>query len=312
MAQDLRIAAPPFDDTAGDVIIQSSDNVSFYVHKTVIYLASPVFADTLMLASPTPSEKLGKFRRPHLPVAEDSKTLYRLLSWCDPRCAPSLESKEDVLAVLEVADKYCMDQVMKHAADILLMSTSYVQREPMKVFAVATRYHWVDLAKMAARYTLNFTWEEQMDRDTPELKHISAVALRRLETYQLACKRLVIGAVTNLSWFNDHALARTMGSKTQGTRKMVWKPWFLQHVQSMKEELYLRPSPIILPKFIVSAAGSAYACSYEGSANFKLDDLAKFNNVLKAEIDRIVSQLAKLPFTLCIALRLTLLAEMIA
>ncbi|KAJ7720827.1 hypothetical protein B0H16DRAFT_1604013 [Mycena metata] len=280
MSQDPRIAAPPFDDTAGDVIIRSSDNVSFYVHKAVISLASPVFADLFMLASPTPSEKSGKLLRPSFPVTEDSKALYRLLSWCDPRCAPSLDSPEDVLAVLEVADKYCMDQVMKHAADILLMSASYVEREPMK---------------MAARYTLNSTWEEQMDRDTPELKHISAVALRRLGTYQLTCKRLVRGTVTDLSWFKDHVLARTMRTRRGGGidgMHWSWKPWFLQHVQSMKEELYQTPSPIILAKFLVTATESAYACGSDGSANFSLDDLIKFNKVLTAEIIRIVSQVS--------------------
>ncbi|KAJ7178106.1 hypothetical protein C8R46DRAFT_889200 [Mycena filopes] len=195
-----QIAAPPFDQ--GDTIIRSSDHVSFFVHKAVISLASPVFADTFTLGSPSPSEKSGKFMAlPHLTVSEDSQVLRRLLSWCDPRCSPTLESPDDIFAVLQAADKYCMDKVMKHAADILMMSTQYVEKEPMKVFAVAARYGWQDLAKVAARHTLNFTWEEQVDRDAPDIKHIPAVTLRQLEVYQLSCRRRVVAATTDLSWF---------------------------------------------------------------------------------------------------------------
>ncbi|KAJ7758557.1 hypothetical protein DFH07DRAFT_958416 [Mycena maculata] len=179
------IAAAPFDDTAADVILQSSDNVHFYVYKIVLALASPVFAD--MFAVPQP-QRNNHHPHPVIPVSESSRALGRLLAWCDPRCTPSFGSPENIPAMLKVADKYGMDKMTRHAAEILMLSTAYIEREPMRVFAISVRYHLTDVAKMAAKATLCYSWEEQVDQTTPELKDIPAISLRQLDAYQLACQ----------------------------------------------------------------------------------------------------------------------------
>ncbi|KAJ7459705.1 hypothetical protein FB451DRAFT_982292, partial [Mycena latifolia] len=179
----------PFDDTAADVIIQSSDNVRFYVYKLILSLASPIFADMFALPQPQQKNDIDHDRDPHpvVRVSESSEVLHRLLSFCDPRCTPTWGSIEDIPMMLEVADKYCLDKMTRHLGNILMLATPYIEKEPMKIFAVAVRYHLPDVARLAAKFTLQLTWEEQLDRDTPELKHIQAIALRQLNTYQLAC-----------------------------------------------------------------------------------------------------------------------------
>ncbi|KAJ7696015.1 hypothetical protein B0H17DRAFT_1198335 [Mycena rosella] len=299
------IAAPPFDGPEGDLIIESNDNVHFYVYKIILSLASPVFNDIFTSAQPPePTNPNDHPPYPVIPVSEGSETAYQLLSWCDPRCTPTLGSTEDILMMLEVADKYCMDRMMKQGAHILMLSTSYIEKEPMKVFAIAVRYRLKDVAKLAAKHTLRLTWEDQVDDDTPELKHISAIALRQLQAYQLACKRALTSLLAgNLSWLDAWAYPHRSSLRTfsacssrSSSQRDYWRCWLIQYVDLLKEELYKRPSTTtIVPNLLVplmSTVGSK-ACSKCGLGKYKY--LVQFNELLVKEVDRLVSEV---PFEL--------------
>ncbi|KAJ7288499.1 hypothetical protein C8J57DRAFT_1280465, partial [Mycena rebaudengoi] len=319
MSDDKRtIASSPFDDTAADVIIRSSDNVHFYVYKLLLSLASPIFADIFTL--PQPEDHRGSNSHQVAEVSESSETLYRLLSWCDPRSVP-MASVEDVLAVLQAADKYCMDKVMKHAADILMLSSVHLEREPMKIFAVAVRYRLMEVAAVAAKYTLRFSWEEQMKQHVPELKAIPASITHQLGGYQLACKRAAaavaaVPAVPALPGVSAAAVAATMIeriSKERPAFKMFkiqsrfsncpigecfssgqpWKGWFLQYLTAVKADLYDRPSVTTIDGRLLRESKLFALCPNCGEVNYaKLWELTQF---LVQEVNQVLSEV---PFVL--------------
>ncbi|KAJ6620794.1 hypothetical protein B0H10DRAFT_2188372 [Mycena sp. CBHHK59/15] len=293
----ITIAGSPFDDTAADVILQSSDNIHFYFHKLLLSLASPIFAD--MFTLPQPSGKCDNPRHV-VSVSEDSETLRRLLQWYDPRCTPQWESVEDVLVILEAADKYCMDKAMKLVGNILLHSTSFVEREPMKVFALAVRYRLGDVAQMAAKCTLRFTWEEQIECTTPELEHIPGTILQQLGVYQLSCKRAAQQVATDLTWLvnlqssNLDAVCwqrSRHGCPTKRKFDKDWRKWFLDYMEFIRAKVYNRPSgTTIVPEFIDPEVNNidvgCPTCKEVAGT-----ELLKINRILIEEIDKIISEI---------------------
>ncbi|OJT03115.1 hypothetical protein TRAPUB_6303 [Trametes pubescens] len=53
-AQQRRKASAPFDRDDADLILRSSDNIDFHVHRIILTLASPVFAG--MFTTPQPPD----------------------------------------------------------------------------------------------------------------------------------------------------------------------------------------------------------------------------------------------------------------
>jgi hypothetical protein len=103
----VTVAKSPFDDPKADLILCSSDNVHFYTDKLLLSLASSFFHD--MFALPQGPET--KETRQIVDVDERSRALEKLLTWCDPRRTPVLETIEHIQVVLELSDKYMMDGV---------------------------------------------------------------------------------------------------------------------------------------------------------------------------------------------------------
>ena len=68
----------PFDVPDANFIIQSSDNVNFRVHKSVLAMASPFFKDLLSLPQPSDSEVVDGL--PVVQLSESSELLNSLMS----------------------------------------------------------------------------------------------------------------------------------------------------------------------------------------------------------------------------------------
>ena len=75
-------AASPFDDPKADLIIRSSNNILF--HKSLLSIVSPVFEAMFALPHDTSQELYDNCSC--VPVSDDSRHLFCLLSQCDPRC----------------------------------------------------------------------------------------------------------------------------------------------------------------------------------------------------------------------------------
>jgi BTB/POZ domain len=135
----LTTASPPFDDPKADVIIRSTDNIHFYyVHKSLLSIVSPVFKGMFTLPDDASQERVYD-DRPCLPVSDDSRHLFCLLSWCDPRCKRSPPTLDNLVMTLEIADKYEMKSIFAHAQKDLLAS-DFVESEPLTTFAIAIRF----------------------------------------------------------------------------------------------------------------------------------------------------------------------------
>ena len=129
---ETQLAPAPFDDQTADIILISSDNVHFYVHKLLLSLVSPVFQT--MFGLPSHDKQETQDGRPCLAVAEDRHRLVQLLSWCDPRCSPTLTRLEDFQIVWELADKYSMDDIMTKVKNTLASVNKGISANPLTAF----------------------------------------------------------------------------------------------------------------------------------------------------------------------------------
>ncbi|KAJ6608418.1 hypothetical protein B0H10DRAFT_1955407 [Mycena sp. CBHHK59/15] len=92
-------------------------------------------------------------------VAEDSALLDTVLRFCYPGPDPVVPTLGAQLAAIEVLHKYEMNGVVVQARRQL---EAFAQRLPVRVFTVACRYQWADLACTAARRTLRLPFRDNL------------------------------------------------------------------------------------------------------------------------------------------------------
>ncbi|KAI0366975.1 hypothetical protein BV20DRAFT_609555 [Pilatotrama ljubarskyi] len=140
----FRIASDPFNRDDADLIVRTSDNVDFHVHRLILSLASPVFAAMLTFPQPPGTDP----QRPVVDLLEDSETLdvfFRVLyPLTDPeeRCFPLIRK------VLAAAMKYEASAVI---ASMRRAFPSLVKDDPPRVFAIACLFGMEEEAKVAAK-----------------------------------------------------------------------------------------------------------------------------------------------------------------
>ena len=88
----------PFEVPDANLIIRSSDNIDFRVHKSLLAMASPFFKDLLSLPQPSDSEIVDGVPVVRLP--ESSELLNNLLSILYPVPTVMPNSYEKVLYLL--------------------------------------------------------------------------------------------------------------------------------------------------------------------------------------------------------------------
>jgi hypothetical protein len=133
--------------TKGDVILQSSDGLHFYVHRSILTESSAVFAD--MVSIPHPSDEKDTL----IPMSEDSITLDLVLRYIYPIPNPIISKFEQLQDVLRAADKYFMESV-KEAVRAALISERFLAKNPVRVYLTACQYMFVDEAQRASRRAL--------------------------------------------------------------------------------------------------------------------------------------------------------------
>ncbi|KAL4062574.1 hypothetical protein V8B97DRAFT_2023156 [Scleroderma yunnanense] len=183
-------ADAPFNRSSADVILRTADNVDFRFYKLLLSLASPFFANMFALPQPAPLDSTAdetKYGLPVIPVSEKSVVMRKLLSFCSPIYdidIPTLENLDIVMSVLDAADKYDMKQVGKFIVS-LITAPHFLEKEPMRVFAIACRYRAKEETTIAARYMLRFAvWEPTY---VAELDFISGSDYQRLVKYHASC-----------------------------------------------------------------------------------------------------------------------------
>ncbi|KAJ7043948.1 hypothetical protein C8F04DRAFT_1071024 [Mycena alexandri] len=296
-------AASPYDDEArADLILQTSDNVNFFVYKLLLSLVSPVFES--MFALPQPVSHILPDSHPVIPVAENSDTLHRILSWCDPRVSPITGTLEEIQVVLEVADKYCMESVMKRVGEMLAFGVNDLcpaGSGSVRLYAIGIRYNMATLAHKAARCSLVAKWEDLMAEDVPELVHIPGSALHRLQRYRLACGAAAKKVSLDWNWVGLAAtgVVSECALCANGVPPRHWSKWWVQYMDIAGEELYRNPSGIIVtPELAIVPLSHLRSCQDCGrTVGETYRALVRFNKAFVKEIERVVDEVPPVAMT---------------
>jgi hypothetical protein len=205
-----------------DVILQSSDLVSFRVHRSVLATSSPFFSD--MFTLPQPQNGTSPDELPVVHVSEDAVVLNSLISMLYPVPPEIPNSSDDSLALLAAAAKYDMDTVrFSIRAEISRKKLFSSTRDGLfRVYAVAYRKKLIPEMAMAARLTLGYPLTIESLGDALPL--FEGCALRDLADFRLRSIRKFSGLLLdgntipckrasrqshmddcedNLSWFEE-------------------------------------------------------------------------------------------------------------
>jgi hypothetical protein len=189
-------ADPPFDVQHADIILRSTDNVDFKTFKCLLSFASPFFEAMFSLPQHSSNDEI-KDGLPVVQVPECSEALRTLLLFCHPGCAPVLPDLRQFPTILGPAIKYDMQGVVARIRSMLI-APQFIEKEPLRVFAIATRFNLDDEAILAAKQTLNFPFFPR--KYELELEDITAGALHRLQTYHYRCGKAAKAVANSFAW----------------------------------------------------------------------------------------------------------------
>ena len=302
-------AGPPFHDIMPGltVALRSSDNVDFFVFKSILAKVSVVFSDMFDLANAAPeiSSPLESDNQRHglpvIQVTEDSGTLNVILRLCYPVENPDLSNLEDIRLFLEARRKYMIeafDQTIKDALARIAKS------RPFAVFALASRYALEDVANDAAKQMLCFS-EADVLADDSALKDLTGEQYHRLTQYRRDCVRKATNE-PQVMWFSSlsspYPTTPTTPSscRTQfhfffvsslSPPRSLWVPhWWTTYLHKALQLLEDHPrgrtvvSPDLLGYFFDST-GVCPDCQEEGKAA-----LRKFSSALAKEVEKAIAQ----------------------
>jgi len=136
------------------IIIRSSDNSNFRVHKSVLAISSPFFTDLLSLPQPPDAEMVDGL--PVVALPEDAGLLNSLISLLYPFTPVIPDSYQKVFALLAVCQKYEMESVQSIIRAAVKVGTfpAPVKAEGFSAYAIASGMGLVPEAEDAARLTL--------------------------------------------------------------------------------------------------------------------------------------------------------------
>ncbi|KAJ7580270.1 hypothetical protein C8J56DRAFT_278930 [Mycena floridula] len=230
-------------DHNADLILRTTDDIDFHIQRIFLTLQSPVFATMFTLPQPTNESA------PTIPFPRSAHDLSLLMGYCDPRNVPSTEL-EDMQCVLEMADQFEMEHIIARVAKKLENSPELIEKEPFKVFAIATQHRLEKIAQLAAKETLRFPMVER--RYIPEMTRISAAALQHLNDYYFACCAAVGKHLSDSNWIPEASPFRYPEGLTcfplisHGGNEV--RLWVAQHIDNARALYWDRPSPSLFAK----------------------------------------------------------------
>jgi len=190
------LAAPPFDDTRADLVLQSSDEVHFRVFKIILSLASPIFAD--MFCIPLPASQRSDDETQVVTLSEDSNVLDVALRHLYPvRIPDDGGTLRDAGVLAEFARKYQVDALEKF---IMRYLTDNVERDPVGVYAIAVTYGYKDIGAKAARSCLNLPFSLLL---SPYVRGATGELYGELLRYHVACGEAASAVASERRWLSS-------------------------------------------------------------------------------------------------------------
>jgi len=190
-----------FDAPDTDAILRSLDGKEFRVHRLILSLSSPVFQG--MFSLPQPTDLSSEI--PSVDVPEPSDILQPFIQYLYPRSPPKISDISMWEALYAIADKYGAEVVTDPLRDMLI--PRFLETSPLRVYALASRWCFEDVAKIASTRTLKIDIFKDFPREDAEL--MDGVACQKL--YLLHFNRRGAAQVLIM----DHPLPTSSGSTCQ-------------------------------------------------------------------------------------------------
>lgn len=298
-------ASAPFDNSAADVILRSSDKepTDFRTFKLLLSLSSNFFSEIFTLPQPTDpnssiysDEYVCDPETPVVQMVEDGQTLQLLLGLCMPISVcetPKFSSLQEIQKVQEAAFKFEMKGVQKFLRAELI-SPRFIESQPLRVFAIAYRYGWDPEARQAARHTLR---HQMSVTYFSELEFMSGATLYKLQEYHRTC-----GEVASSRALLQPALAEPHDTWTWVTCKKcpaAWntrngdcvavRKWWAQWIENVAKELQLKPWGETARKWDLLRRAKTQADACQNCGARAVEDLETFSQMLSVEIERDVT-----------------------
>ena len=176
-----------------NVILRSSDQVEFRVHKSVLAMSSPFFEDLLSLPQPPDGELVDGL--PVVQLSEGAGLLGLLVSLLYPISPTQPSSYEDVFALLAVCQKYVMTSIQSHVRSEVKngMFPAPPEAESFSAYAMASRMGLIPEMENTARLTLGYPMTfESLGED---LWSFEGWALCDLVRYRKRCRDNLVSCI---------------------------------------------------------------------------------------------------------------------
>jgi hypothetical protein len=135
-------------------------------------------------------------------LSEHSDTIKLILTLCHTHCPLTslhINSLSDITNLLQAADKYEIKTIQKHALDSLAQ-TKFLEN-PLRVYAIASRYGAHDTAALAARHVIRYPLLHATYFSDLEL--VDGGTIYRVLYYHKQCTAAALEVATNHTWIRD-------------------------------------------------------------------------------------------------------------
>ena len=229
----------PFDASDdADLTLRTPDGTTFQVYSRFLAVASPVFHDMCKLPQPDADKNTSI---PVVDVSERSEVMDALLRFIYPIKDPPVKTLSMLSDVLAAADKYNMISAIQTLGRLLIFPPIFVDKEPVRVYAIACRYGLEEAAKVAASRSL--TTDILCAPLMPELKWITAHDYQRLISLHQTHSHDAQKILEEFKWSGRCSQCQLVPSGGMGDPDpSIMKDWLIR----AKEELRLRPTTEVI------------------------------------------------------------------
>ena len=283
---EVRAAGHPFADPDADIVLRSSDNADFHVHKLILSKASPVFSDILTIPSSTsgpdasgqpPNVDELKDGIPIVRMAENQAVLDTVLRLSYPTDKPSISSDLSfVRALVRAMDKYAMVKIFPHTLESVILEAAAVQ--PFPAYAIACHAQMFEIANRIARVSLLHPLDfSSIQLSTEDLDLMTSSQYHQLLRYHQQSSRAAITPICSLIWLTpmeipgvfsahmrdcccSHSYTTDVKDSQNGVMGVNVPNWIMQYLERCQAALVSTPhsdiiltDSVILPSILAAA-----------------------------------------------------------
>ncbi|KAI9441829.1 hypothetical protein H4582DRAFT_1935313 [Lactarius indigo] len=231
-----------------DIVLRSSDLVSFRVHKSILAISSPFFTDLFSLPQPPGSEVIEGL--PVAQVSEDAELLHSLITELYPIPSAIPDSYEKTLALLAASQKYNMTTVISTVRSEIGRQLPTMEAA-FRAYAIACNKQLIPEIEIAARLTLDHPMTFEAIADALPL--LEGSALSDLVRFRKRCRDNLLSffegfvdGSDNLSkiWCRCRKTKRSFSASQNDKAILAWwlRDLILQYTTGLKDA-YTNPIP---------------------------------------------------------------------